>query len=68
MIIAKTKVEYGANNCQEFRSFDTLNSFLIFFFLHQVDGMDALAVKQACSFAKQHALKNGPIVSISSAI
>lgn len=31
--------------------------------LKQVDGMDALAVKQACSFAKEHALKNGPIVS-----
>lgn len=29
----------------------------------QVDGMDALAVKQACKFAKEHALKNGPIVS-----
>jgi len=29
----------------------------------KVDGMDALAVKQACSFAKEHALKNGPIVS-----
>lgn len=25
--------------------------------------MDALAVKQACRFAKEHALKNGPIVS-----
>ena len=25
--------------------------------------MDALAVKQACKFAKEHALKNGPIVS-----
>lgn len=29
----------------------------------QVDGMDVLAVKQACKFAKEHALKNGPIVS-----
>lgn len=29
----------------------------------QVDGMDAFAVKQACKFAKEHALKNGPIVS-----
>ncbi|CAF1976814.1 hypothetical protein Bca4012_077170 [Brassica carinata] len=28
----------------------------------KVDGMDALAVKQACKFAKEHALKNGPIV------
>ncbi|KAF8399356.1 hypothetical protein HHK36_015221 [Tetracentron sinense] len=28
-----------------------------------VDGMDAFAVKQACKFAKEHALKNGPIVS-----
>ncbi|KAD3642177.1 hypothetical protein E3N88_31406 [Mikania micrantha] len=28
----------------------------------QVDGMDALAVKQACKFAKEHALKNGPII------
>lgn len=26
--------------------------------------MDALAVKQACTFAKEHALKNGPIVSL----
>lgn len=26
--------------------------------------MDALAVKQACKFAKEHALKNGPIVSL----
>ena len=25
--------------------------------------MDVLAVKQACKFAKEHALKNGPIVS-----
>lgn len=25
--------------------------------------MDALAVKQACKFAKEHVLKNGPIVS-----
>lgn len=29
----------------------------------QVDGMDVFAVKQACKFAKEHALKNGPIVS-----
>ncbi|PWA91265.1 pyruvate dehydrogenase (acetyl-transferring) E1 component, alpha subunit, subgroup y [Artemisia annua] len=29
----------------------------------KVDGMDAFAVKQACKFAKEHALKNGPIVS-----
>ncbi|PPR98712.1 hypothetical protein GOBAR_AA21955 [Gossypium barbadense] len=28
----------------------------------EVDGMDALAVKQACKFAKEHALKNGPII------
>ncbi|KAK8271269.1 hypothetical protein V6Z12_D11G251900 [Gossypium hirsutum] len=28
----------------------------------KVDGMDALAVKQACTFAKEHALKNGPIM------
>lgn len=27
-----------------------------------VDGMDALAVKSASAFAKQHALKHGPIV------
>ncbi|TYH45244.1 hypothetical protein ES332_D11G251800v1 [Gossypium tomentosum] len=27
----------------------------------KVDVMDALAVKQACTFAKEHALKNGPI-------
>jgi len=25
--------------------------------------MDAFAVKQACKFAKEHALKSGPIVS-----
>ena len=25
--------------------------------------MDALAVKQACMYAKEHALKNGPLVS-----
>lgn len=30
--------------------------------------MDALAVKQACKFAKEHALKNGPIVSFVSLI
>ncbi|GAA0175492.1 dehydrogenase [Lithospermum erythrorhizon] len=30
----------------------------------KVDGMDAFAVKQACAFAKEHVLKNGPIVSI----
>ncbi|KAF9604440.1 hypothetical protein IFM89_006722 [Coptis chinensis] len=29
----------------------------------KVDGMDALAVKQACKFAKEYALSNGPIVS-----
>ncbi|XP_073303996.1 pyruvate dehydrogenase E1 component subunit alpha, mitochondrial-like [Primulina huaijiensis] len=28
----------------------------------KVDGMDALAVKQACRFAKEHVLKNGPII------
>ncbi|KAK1376522.1 Pyruvate dehydrogenase E1 component subunit alpha [Heracleum sosnowskyi] len=28
----------------------------------KVDGMDALAVKQACMFAKEHALKNGPLI------
>ncbi|CAK9146265.1 unnamed protein product [Ilex paraguariensis] len=28
----------------------------------KVDGMDAFAVKQACKFAKDHALKNGPII------
>jgi pyruvate dehydrogenase E1 component alpha subunit len=29
----------------------------------QVDGMDVLTVKQACKFAKDHAVANGPIVS-----
>ncbi|XP_004517037.1 pyruvate dehydrogenase E1 component subunit alpha, mitochondrial [Cicer arietinum] len=28
----------------------------------KVDGMDVLAVKQACIFAKEHALKNGPLI------
>ncbi|KAE9607110.1 hypothetical protein Lal_00026254 [Lupinus albus] len=28
----------------------------------KVDGMDVLAVKQACKFAKEHALKNGPLI------
>ncbi|CAH9071299.1 unnamed protein product [Cuscuta europaea] len=28
----------------------------------KVDGMDVLAVKQACKFAKDYALKNGPII------
>ncbi|CAL9076874.1 unnamed protein product [Musa acuminata var. zebrina] len=28
----------------------------------QVDGMDVLAVKQACKFAKEYALQNGPII------
>ncbi|WVZ81758.1 hypothetical protein U9M48_029100 [Paspalum notatum var. saurae] len=28
----------------------------------KVDGMDVLAVKQACKFAKEHALENGPII------
>jgi pyruvate dehydrogenase E1 component alpha subunit len=28
----------------------------------KVDGMDVLAVKQACKFAKDHALANGPII------
>lgn len=27
--------------------------------------MDVFAVKQACKYAKEHALKNGPIVSAS---
>lgn len=27
--------------------------------------MDAFAVKQACKFAKDHALEKGPIVSLS---
>ncbi|KAF9601200.1 hypothetical protein IFM89_017385 [Coptis chinensis] len=30
--------------------------------LKQVDGMDALAVKQACKFVKEYAMSNGPIV------
>uniref|UniRef100_A0A0E0D4L6 Dehydrogenase E1 component domain-containing protein n=1 Tax=Oryza meridionalis TaxID=40149 RepID=A0A0E0D4L6_9ORYZ len=29
-----------------------------------VDGMDVLAMKQACNFAKEHAIANGPIVLI----
>ncbi|CAL5047071.1 unnamed protein product [Urochloa decumbens] len=28
----------------------------------KVDGMDVLAVKQACKFAKDHVLQNGPII------
>ena len=28
----------------------------------KVDGMDALAVKQACAFAKEYVLENGPII------
>ncbi|CAN4116258.1 unnamed protein product [Withania somnifera] len=28
----------------------------------KVDGMDVFAVKQACKFAKEHALNNGPII------
>ncbi|CAL9210818.1 unnamed protein product [Musa hybrid cultivar] len=28
----------------------------------KVDGMDVLAVKQACKFAKEYALQNGPII------
>lgn len=28
----------------------------------KVDGMDVFAVKQACKFAKEHALKNGPLI------
>jgi TPP-dependent pyruvate/acetoin dehydrogenase alpha subunit len=32
-------------------------------FVVQVDGMDCLAVKQAVKFAKEYALKNGPMVS-----
>jgi len=39
------------------------NFFNKYFYYAQVDGMDVLAVKQACKFAKEHALKNGPIVS-----
>ncbi|KAL0876248.1 hypothetical protein Bca101_025953 [Brassica carinata] len=31
--------------------------------LLEVDGMDAFAVKKACKFAKEYALKNGPIFS-----
>uniref|UniRef100_A0A6N2N9Q1 pyruvate dehydrogenase (acetyl-transferring) n=1 Tax=Salix viminalis TaxID=40686 RepID=A0A6N2N9Q1_SALVM len=30
----------------------------------KVDGMDAFAVKQACKFAKEHALKSGPILNL----
>lgn len=45
--------------------FLSLIGFWIGLFLdEQVDGMDAFAVKQACKFAKEHALKNGPIVSL----
>jgi hypothetical protein len=33
--------------------------------LGQVDGMDCLAVKQAVKFAKEYALKNGPMVIFS---
>ncbi|XP_073117937.1 pyruvate dehydrogenase E1 component subunit alpha-1, mitochondrial isoform X1 [Elaeis guineensis] len=32
----------------------------------KVDGMDAFAVKQACKFAKDYALKNGPLVLVQS--
>ncbi|XP_076909965.1 pyruvate dehydrogenase E1 component subunit alpha, mitochondrial-like [Bidens hawaiensis] len=28
----------------------------------RIDGMDVFAVKQACKFAKEHVLKNGPII------
>ncbi|KAF8390329.1 hypothetical protein HHK36_024854 [Tetracentron sinense] len=37
-------------------------TFFVFLPSAFVDGMDALAVKQACKFAKEHALKNGPII------
>lgn len=37
-----------------------LNFYVLF---GQVDGMDVLAVKQACKFAKEYVLKNGPMVS-----
>ncbi|KAM7468599.1 hypothetical protein LguiB_016161 [Lonicera macranthoides] len=30
----------------------------------KVDGMDVFAVKQACKYAKEHALKNGPIYHV----
>jgi len=40
-----------------------LNFMNKYIYFVQVDGMDVLAVKQACKFAKEHALKNGPLVS-----
>lgn len=45
------------------RAFFFFVGFNFIFYVKQVDGMDVFAVKQACAFAKQHALKNGPIVS-----
>lgn len=46
-----------------FNMFVYSSMMIIIHILVQVDGMDAFAVKQACKFAKEHALKNGPIVS-----
>ncbi|KAH6799589.1 hypothetical protein C2S51_036073, partial [Perilla frutescens var. frutescens] len=34
------------------------------FFCSEVDGMNAFAIKQACKFTKEHALKNGSIVRL----
>lgn len=45
-----------------------MTCFFVYHIVHilkQVDGMDVFAVKQACKFAKEHALKNGPLVSTS---
>jgi pyruvate dehydrogenase E1 component alpha subunit len=33
----------------------------------EVDGMDALAVKQAIKFAKEYAIQNGPLVRCTTA-
>ena len=58
---AKGEVDFGRQVCNWVKAWHWDGNLC----LVQVDGMDVLSVKQACKFAKDHVLENGPIVSIS---
>lgn len=57
---AKQNINFGLHICNLVNAWHWNGTLC----LVQVDGMDVLAVKQACKFAKEHVLENGPIVSI----